>query len=169
MKPLQPLHFLLLLLAMCGCGGKPSDVPELYPCQVVVKNGTTLIADVEVILGLTSETSMCSMLGTTDSTGSAVIRTSRLDWQGDGAPAGEYIVTISKAPKFEGELSLEEFQQLDPGAQDAYNADQAGKHAALPREVPVRYSDFAFSPYRMTVAKGEENRLEIDIAQKPSK
>jgi hypothetical protein len=162
-------HYIVLLIIflICGCNRKPSDVPPLYPCQVVVKNGAAPITDVEVILGLTDVTSMCSMLGTTDSAGIAIIKTSRLDWQGNGAPAGEYIVTISKAPKFEGELSLEEFQKLDPAAQELYNADQARKHAALPREVPIQYSDFASSPYRMTVAKEGENRLEIDIAQKP--
>jgi len=32
--------FLFVLLLICGCNKKPSDVPELFPCQVVVMNGT---------------------------------------------------------------------------------------------------------------------------------
>ena len=130
-------------------------------------NGSTPIADVDVILGLTSESSMCSMSGMTNSSGVAVIRTSRLAWQGSGAPAGEYIVTIAKPPKFEGKLSLKEWQNLDPMEQERYNMEQARKYDALPREVPVKFSDFATSPYRMTVSKSGENHLEIDIAKKP--
>ena len=161
---------ILTVLLVCGCGTKPRDVPELYPCRVIVMNGSTPITGAGVILGLTSESSSCAMSGITDSSGVAVIFTKRLAWQGSGVPAGEYIVTLAKSPKPEGGLSLEEFQKLEPMEQDRYNAEQARKLDALPREIPIKLADFATSPYRMTVSKEGENRLEIDIADaKPPK
>jgi len=162
--PMKNYLFVLIVLVICGCSTKPSDVPELFPCQVVVMNGTTPIADVDVILGLTSESLMCSMSGKTNSSGVAVIRTNRLNWQGNGAPAGEYIVTVSKIPKLAEGLSLAERQALDPMEQERYNAEQARKHDELPREIPVELSEFGISPYRMTVSKGRDNKLEIDIS-----
>jgi hypothetical protein len=138
-------------------------------------NGTTPIADVTVILGLTSETSMCSMSGVTNASGVATIDTKRLAWRGNGAPAGDYAITIAKSPKFEPELSLAEFQKLDPMAQEHYNTEQARRYDALPREVPIELSEFSISPFRMTVSKGGENRLDIDIStvklptQKPTR
>jgi hypothetical protein len=86
---------------------------------------------------------------------------------GGYTPAGDYIVTIEKMPKFVGELSLSEWQALEPMEQERYNEEQARRHAAMPREVPMHYADFATSPFRMTVSKGGEHRLEIDVAQKP--
>ena len=130
---------LLTILLICGCSTKPNDVPELYPTQVLVTNGTSPIAGADVVLGLISETSMCSMSGQTNSSGVAVIQTSRLDWRGDGAPAGDYIVTIAKSPKVEGELSVAEFQNLDPTEQERYSAEQARKYDALPRECPFLF------------------------------
>ena len=127
-------------------------------------NGTAPIADADVILGLTNETSMCGVSGKTNSSGVAVIRTNRQNWQGTGAPVGEYIVTVAKVPKLEGGLSLAEWQALDPMEQERYNAEQARKHSALPREIPVELSEFNISPYRMTVSKGGDNKLEIDIS-----
>ena len=156
--------FVLIVLVICGCGSKPGDVPELFPCQVVVKNGTTSIANADVILGLTNETSMCAMSGKTNSSGVAVIRTNRQNWHKTGVPAGEYIVTVSKIPKLEEGLSLAEWQALDPMEQERYNAERARKHDALPREIPVELSEFNISPYRMNVSKGGDNKLEIDIS-----
>jgi len=156
--------FLFFALVICGCSTKPSDVPELFPTQVIVMNGSAPIAGVDVILGLTSETLMVSMSGTTNSSGVAVIRTSRLNWQGNGAAAGDYIVTLTKHPQFEGELSLAEVQALDADALALYSAEQQRRFEAMVREVPEEFGDFATSPFRMTVYRGGENRLEIDMS-----
>ena len=163
---MQKKLFVLTVLFICGCSAKPGDVPQLYPCRVTVTNGSTPISGVSVVLGLTSESSACSMSGTTNSSGVAVIYTARQTWRGGGAPAGDYIVAIAKHPKLEDDLSTEEFQRLDPAEQERYQLEQQRKYDALPREVPLELGDFATSPYRMTVSQGNDNRLEIDIADK---
>jgi len=161
---MKKYFFLIVLFLICGCSKKPGDVPKLYPCQVTVMNGTSPIADADVILGITNESLMCSTSGRTNSSGVAVIQTSRLAWRGNGAPAGEYIITISKSPKFEPELSLAEVQALDAAELERYSTEQARKHDAMPREVPVELSEFSISPYRMTVSQSGDNRFEVDIS-----
>jgi len=155
----------LVVISIYGCGGKPGDVPPLLSCQITVTNGPTPIAGAEVVLGLTSDSLSCSMAGTTNSSGVATIYTKRLAWQGGGVPAGNYIVTVTKFPKLEDGLPLEEFHKLEPIEQERYQAEQQRKYDALPREVPLELGEFDKSPYRLTVAKGGDNRLEIDIAK----
>ena len=106
------------------------------------------------------------MSGKTNASGTALIQTSRLSWQDNGVPAGDYIVSISKFPKLEEEMSLEAYQRLEPLEQERYQAEQQRKYDALPREVPVEFGEFDKSPYRMTVSKDGENRLTIDISKK---
>ena len=156
----------LIVFLICGCNNKPQDVPQLFPCQVTVTNGGTPIAEADVILGLTSESSGASMSGVTNSSGVATIYTKRLAWKGKGVPVGDYIVTISKSPKLEEKLSLAEYQKLEPTEREKYNAEQERLYNALPREVPGELSAFGKSPYRMTVSKDGDNRLDIDISQK---
>ena len=141
-------------------------MPDLFPCKVTVTNGSNPISGATVNLGLISESSMCVMTGTTDSSGVATIHTKRQQWQGAGAPAGEYNVAISKLPKLEGGLSVEEYQQLTPEEQEKYQIDQQRKYDALPREIPVELGEFDKTPYRLTVSKGGENSLTIDISKK---
>ena len=162
--PMKKYTLLFVALLICGCNSKPQDVPELYPCQVTVTNGGTPIAEADVILGLTSESSSASMTGITNSSGVATMYTKRLNWKGQGVPAGEYIVTISKNPKLEEQLSRDEYYELTIEEQDKYNAEQQRKYDALPREIPGELSAFGKSPYRMTVSKGGDNKLKIDIA-----
>ena len=164
---MQKYLLILAIVLICGCGAKPGDVPQLYPCQVTVTNGADPISDVNVVLGLTSESSACSMSGTTNSSGIATIYTVRQTWRGGGAPAGDYIVTLSKFPELENGLSPEELQKLDPAEQERYQLEQQRKYDALPREVPVELGDFTKSPHRMTVSKGGDNRLAVDLTKKP--
>jgi hypothetical protein len=157
--------FFLIVLVFFGCGTKPADVPELYPCRVTVMNGAAPVANADVIMGLANESTSLAMSGVTDSSGIAVIFTKRLNWQGKGVPVGEYIVTVAKAPNFERELSLSEWQALAPMEQERYNAEQARRFDALPREVPIELAEFSMSPYKMTVAKEGDNALTIDVSQ----
>ncbi|MDR2761209.1 MAG: hypothetical protein LBB88_01255 [Planctomycetaceae bacterium] len=158
-------YFLIfVLLVICGCNAKPADVPQLYPCQIIVTKNSTPIGGVHVVLGLTSDSSPCAVFGVTNSSGIATICTNRLGWRGNGAPAGEYIVTISKEPKLENELSTEEYQKLDPIKQEQYQLEQQRKYNALPREIPADMSDITKSSRRLTVTKDGENVLNIDIA-----
>jgi hypothetical protein len=154
---------LLFTLFICGCNSKPTDVPQLFPCKITVTKDAVPVKDVHVVLGLTNSSSLCAVSGITDSSGVAKIHTSRLGWQGNGAPVGEYIITISKEPKLEEGLSTKEYQKLDPLEQERYQLEQQRKYDALPREIPEVMSNVSTSPYRLTVKHDGENVLDIDI------
>ncbi|MDR2441031.1 MAG: hypothetical protein LBE12_16850 [Planctomycetaceae bacterium] len=156
-------YLFLFVLLVCGCSDKPADVPQLFPCKVIVTKDMVPVEGVHTVLGLINDSSQCAVFGITNSSGIATIRTSRLGWQDNGAPIGEYIVTISKEPKLEGGLSTEEYQKLDPIKQEHYQLEQQRKYDALPREIPVDLSDVTKSPYRLVVTKEGENVLNIDI------
>ncbi|GHT25678.1 hypothetical protein FACS18942_01330 [Planctomycetales bacterium] len=160
----------LFVIFLAGCGSKPSDVPLLYPCRITVVKNAAPLEGVEVLLGLQNESLMCVTTSNTNSSGVAEMRTKRLNWEGAGAPKGEYVITLIKYPKLEGGLSLAEFQKLEPLEQEKYQAEQAKKYDALPREVPEELSSPTKSPFKLTVSEGQENNLEIDISTfKPKK
>jgi hypothetical protein len=156
---------IIVALFICGCNGKPADVPQLFPCKVIVTKDMVPVKDAHVVLGSTNDSSLCAVSGITDSSGVAKIHTSRLGWQGNGAPVGEYIVIVSKEPKLEDSLSTQEYQKLDPLEQERYQLEQQRKYNTLPREIPAMISDVSTSPYRLTVKQNGENVLNIDITK----
>jgi hypothetical protein len=159
-------YFLIIIISVlfiCGCNSKPADVPQLFPCKITITKDGVPVAGVHAVLGLTSGNSSCAVSGITDSSGTAKIRTSRLGWLGNGAPAGEYIVIISKEPKLEAGLSTEEYQKLDPIDQERYQLEQQRQYDALPREIPAETGDVTKSPYRLTVQENGQNIFNIDI------
>jgi hypothetical protein len=157
--------FLLLLFVIFSwsCNRHPADVPELFDCRVTVKNGSVPIQGATVTLGLEEGSSMWSSGGVTDSSGFAVIKTMRLDWQGQGVPAGKYIVTIFKLPDVS---SLPKRPKTESqGELDRYKKEFEAKYKALPLEVPEKFGDFGTSPFRITVKSGETNTLDIDVSK----
>jgi hypothetical protein len=159
---------LLIVLFSLGCNSKPANVPATFPCVISVTNGTTPIADVFIVLAPETGGTEWSMSGTTNASGTATIRTSRLGWQGNGVPAGTYRVSLSKTPTIP-EISSEEYQRLSAEEQEVYNIEREKKREKLPREIPEYLSDFVQSPFQITVAQGQENFLAVDVAALPAK
>ncbi|MDR2754625.1 MAG: hypothetical protein LBC20_02870 [Planctomycetaceae bacterium] len=159
---------LLISVLLLGCNNKPDNVPDIFPCTVSVTNGTTPINDVFIVLALETGGTEYSMSGTTNSSGRATMRTSRLSWRGNGVPAGTYRVSLSKTPAVSG-ISPEEYQCLSAEEQEVYNNEQEKKREKEPREIPEYLSDFVRSPFQITVAKGQENFLAVDVAALPAK
>lgn len=158
---------LLIILVSAGCNRKPDNVPTIFPCSVSVTNGTTPVNDVFIVFAPETGGTEWSIAGTTNASGKATIRTSRLGWQGDGAPAGTYRVSLSKTPTVPG-ISPEEYQRLPAEEQEMYNIEQEKKREKLPREIPKYLSDFTLSPFQITVAQGQENSLTVDVAALPA-
>jgi hypothetical protein len=158
----KKIHLFLLLLFVIfnwGCNRHPTDVPELFACHVTVKNGLVPIQGATVTLGLEEGSSMWSSGGVTDSSGLTVIKTMRLDWQGQGVPAGKYIVTIFKLPDVSSLPKRPQTESLEE--LDRYKEEFETKYKALPLEIPEKFGDFGTSPFRITVKNGETNTLDI--------
>ncbi|MDR3196637.1 MAG: hypothetical protein LBU34_02105 [Planctomycetaceae bacterium] len=160
--------FLLLFTIFCwGCNHHPNNVPELFPCNVIVKNDSTPIQGALVTLGLEEGSSTWALSGVTNSSGLAIIKTTQQSWQGSGVPLGKYIVTISKLP----DTSSLPTRSLSPtesaSERERYQKELEERYKALPREVPEQFSDFGTSPFRISVESGKNNTFDIDISKIP--
>jgi hypothetical protein len=165
MKNIKITFFLLLLIFLCwGCNGRPTDIPEVFPCKITVRNGTASIAGASVTLGLEQGSNTWSSSGITDTSGVAEIKTVHLNWKGTGVPTGKYIVIIAKEPDTSS-LTTKDYESMSMDERERYSLEMEKKIAALPREVPIKLSQFTTSPLRITVENGKENTLNVDVAQ----
>jgi hypothetical protein len=169
MKNIKFTFFLLLSVFLCwGCGGRPNDVPEMFPCKITVKNGKSPIERVSVTLGLEQGNSGWSSRGVTNSFGVAEIKTVRLNWQGTGVPVGKYIVILAKEPDTSS-IETRDYELMSMDERERYSLEMEKKIAVLPREIPIRLSQFTTSPLRITVENKKENTLDVDVSQIPQK
>ena len=99
---MKRIFIIFLLSAVCflpslftGCGkdtGRPVDLPPLYPVKIsITQNNTPLSGATVTLLGKTPS-KYGAASGTTDASGTAVLRT----YGYNGAPAGEYAVLVQK-------------------------------------------------------------------------
>jgi hypothetical protein len=161
--------FLLLPIFLCwGCGGRPNDVPEVFPCKITVKNGISPIEGVTVTLGLEHGSNDWSSRGVTNNSGVAEIKTVRLNWQGIGVPAGKYIVILAKEPDTSS-IETKNLESMSMDEREHYSLEMEKKIATLPREIPIKLSQFTTSPLRITVENKKENTLDVDVSQIPQK
>lgn len=85
---------LFVLVCMVGCGEKlPSDLPELYPVEIMVTQQDKPLADAYVQLINTESDQKYNSGGVTSEEGKTSIQT---HGKYRGVPNGEYIVTVTK-------------------------------------------------------------------------
>lgn len=139
---------LAISLLACGCGGDPSRTP-VHPAGGQVLLGGKPLAKVTVAFqpvapqGKSPEDPAASLrVAETDDEGRFALSTYDAD---DGAPAGEYVVTIKPAPP----ASVE---------------DTDGRPPVVPRPPAalVKYGTAETSPLKLTVKDGA-NKFDIDI------
>ena len=172
MKHWKYLAFVCLSFALVfswGCGKKkPDGIPDLYPATITVKNGSTPIANVSIVLikkDSSSSGGSWSATGNTDSNGVAKIKTSQGDWVGNGAPAGEYTIFMNKRPgDFVPEPIPPELDG-DEAAKLKFEAEQKKKLDALPKEIPVSLNSPVTSKLTLTVASGSPSELAVDVSE----
>ena len=98
---------LIFLFPGCGGdGGRPADMPPLFPVTITITQEGVPLEGATVTLHSSTPSTYGTATGTTDSSGTARMRT----YGFNGAPAGEYVVTVDRVA-LEG---AEEFVQ-NPG------------------------------------------------------
>ncbi len=163
LKPRTSLAALPLLLLLTGCGG--GDHPDLYTVSgTVTYNGQPVEgASVQFVKVGSSRSSRA----TTDAEGHYKLGTYE---DGDGAPAGEYVVIVTKREK-----STETEDDIDavlPGNRDD---DQSGvdpiasiepdEEAAEPKSLlPEKYGNPSTTPFqKMSVTAEGPNEFELKL------
>jgi hypothetical protein len=143
------------LAALAGCGSPPEEGgPPLYAAGGVVRFNSQPLADADVVFALTDGSR--SSFGRTDAQGRFRLTTRNPD---DGAPAGEYVVTITK---FELPGSPPNAPQDSPH----YNPYAGRDFASQPPPkalIPMRYAEAATSELKATVTPAGENQFEFNL------
>jgi hypothetical protein len=165
-----PQSGFLVFLLFVGCSKRPTDMPVLFPCSVTVVKDGAAIETVRVQL-LPAEGAgplaavPISIVGKTASNGVAILHTNRLGarYLGKGAPAGKYLVSIEKPPRWEGEKSSEELAGLSSSKSIEYQQQLQEAMETLPREVPKSLARDKKQPIEVVPGKG--GSLTIDVSQ----
>ena len=158
------MRVLLLFAAMvmplaAGCGsGSVSPVPVTGKVSL---NGKPV--DGAVVTFLTGESGGRSASGRTNADGTFKLTTNRTD---DGAPPGEYAITITKVEAKSGGPAGVDISKGDYGA--AYGqmmgAAASGNMSKVLKDlVPAKYGSATNSGLNRTVVKGEENVFDFDL------
>ena len=153
------------LILVVGCGpARPDGIPQLYPATVTVTNGGTPIERASVLLAGGPSGGSWIANGVTDVNGIAVITTSQGEWQGKGAPEGEYKVYIMKNPDIHQEPLPPELAD-DSQALERHGDEYRRLLAAAPRVIPEVLTSPATSPLTLTVSTSGTVELTVDVSQ----
>jgi len=145
---------------LAGCGGG-ADRPAMVPVSGTVNYNGSPVEGATVTFA--SETSPRSSTGETDSSGK--FRLTTFDTN-DGAPAGEYIVTITK---FEAEATMDTSAGGSPEKMkemmDKQRSMMSGA-AAVPvpkAKLPTKYADGKTSGEKRKVVAGDANDFNFTL------
>jgi len=128
---------LLATVLSCNKNSLPPDVPEIAPCVITILKDGKPVNDATVSLSRTEGHGGWTVYGMTDFEGIAKITTASVNASAQGAPIGDYKVTVQKEPPVpRGNKTPEEMQRMTRDERSAYNAALRKQFAALPREVP---------------------------------
>ncbi|MDO4586646.1 MAG: hypothetical protein Q4C95_05030 [Planctomycetia bacterium] len=163
-KLLLGIALLLSVVLLVGCSGKPSGFPSVSPCIVNVTNGGTPIADVEVALYPATPMSSTIVGGKTDATGKCVVQTTFANFSKEGAPQGEFVVTLKKDPEPSmARLTVEEMENMERSEIDDYNKKRDAEIAKMEKIIPVALTKKDSSSLKVSVSG--ETTLDVDVSQ----
>ena len=160
----------LAISLLSGCGkSRPKDMPQVYPVDITVIDGTTPLDKATIILVANDATAKSRpnnlvVGGVTDADGKVLLNTTMGTYSEKGAPLGQYKVTIQKDQPIVQTLSDEELQNMDMGARLAHSRKLMAERDAKPKLVPERLTQSRTTPLLLDV-KEKDTVLEVDIAE----
>jgi len=139
------------MLALFGCNSEgPSKGPAVYPVEGVVKLKGQPIAGADIVFSQKEGNS--SSFGRTDASGHYQLTTRKSN---DGAPAGDYLVSISKTdepPPSAAKYVSQEDKNYNPYVGKAGPAQPPPKSG-----IPAQYSDAKTSGLTARVIEGKND------------
>ena len=158
-------------VVLFGCGSKyPKDFPKVYPMTVTVTDGSTPIADAQIMFLQTvaGTSGSISVSGMTDSTGKAEIQTAQGAFSAKGIPAGEYVVTVQDYMKLDLGVTPEQAATMSRAEQGEMEKKRQQLIKEFKKKVPENLAKKANkvedrSPIRFTAAESK-NELAIDVS-----
>lgn len=155
--------FFVAVALVIGCGPKrPDFLPKTFPVSAKVVDGGAPVEGVTVVLFPSQPLPNVTIHGTTSSDGTTAIASMAGGNNFNGAPAGEYVVTLNK--KITAPIPNE--MVVAPGDSDDVVREKGEAMKAFKDEhrvVPEILEKEGTSPLKLTVAdKGE---LTVDLAE----
>lgn len=167
---IQVIVLLLAVSLLPGCGkSRPKDMPQVYPVNITITDGSTPLDKATVILVPNDPTSQLRpnnlvVGGTTDADGKVLLNTTMGTYAEKGAPLGKYKVTIQKDQPVIQTLSDEELQKMDMGARLEHSRKLMAERDAKPKLVPELLTQSRTSPLVIEV-KEKDTVLDVDISE----
>ena len=160
------LSAFLLIYGGCSNTKVPEELRNLYPASVTVLDGDRPVTGILVTLSAKGSQGAFACNGVANDNGVALIRSSRSSYTGKGAPTGTYAVVLSETIELPPELEPQESDQnLPMAAQVAKDRKVEAFLRTAKRLVPVILTTARTSPIEITVAKGQNATVEIDVAK----
>jgi hypothetical protein len=152
----------VLALSLSGCGG--ASTPPVPVTGKVLAGGKPVEGAIITFLSQAKEGGR-SASGRTDKDGTFKLTTAKTD---DGAPPGEYTITIAKQESKTGggNAPIDINASGGPGAAygQAMAAAGSGNMSKVMKDLlPAKYASAATSGLTRTVVKGEKNEFEFDL------
>jgi len=152
----------MVCLACCalavGCGGGGTTHPDTVPVTGTVQlNGQAVEGAAVSFVGAGSSR---PATGTTDAQGKFTLTSFETN---DGAPPGEYTITVTKYADAGGTGTAPD--EVDTTKPDAMYGD-GGTDAEEPaNELPAKYATTETSPLKETVAAGKDNNFTLELEE----
>ena len=160
----------LLTAALVGCGSSGPSVHKTI-CKVTL-DGEPL-PDAKVTFHIQGEKPMARKpSGQADADGNAVIAYLHKEERREGAPAGEYKITVA-LPKDTGQdpnMSADDAMEIymkDQMASKAKNDDL--DTTGTDQLIPEMYAAVSSTPFTFTVEENDDNVFELKLEKKPKK
>ena len=150
-----------------GCSdGKPADFPAVSPLTITVTDAGAPVADAIVTLyPQGAKLGSCGIGGVTDAQGVVEVMTSMSGYQGSGCPEGKFKITVVKEPIYPSQLPQDQVNQMTPEESSAYAKKLDDERATTPRPIPNTLESLGKTPLLIDVKSGEENKLDVNIAE----
>ncbi|MGL4594270.1 MAG: hypothetical protein ACRCUY_06030 [Thermoguttaceae bacterium] len=157
------LAILPMLLTM-SCNKAPDGMPKIYPCSVSVVNDSGPVEGAIIMLFPETEIGDIVSTGTTDKNGIAKIATMYQLYTQNGAPEGDYKITIQKEPFLAHTKTPEELVRMDRTELESYTKEYRAKFNVLPKIVPEKLTKHNSTPLKLSITP-VGGRLDVDLSQ----
>ena len=138
-------------------------MPDLYPTSVKVHDAGAPLDGIGVELYKVGTSTPYSLGGTTDSTGTANLSTTHVQYTGNGIPVGSYRVVLRQRIEVPSELQEDETMELSSAEQQDL-ARKREKYLDDNRRFSRKLSDFAATPLEIEVSSSGFE-LDVDVSQ----
>jgi len=161
---------IVLVLLFVGCNRRPAELPPTFPCKIIIVNDGVPQSDCDISLRSETSNRLLSIMGRTDSSGVAEIRTQCAGYTANGAPLGTFKVVVDKQVALPGDDAVSnspmptDVSGTSPTALAARMAKRAAELEKL-RGFSSLLCKEDTTPLEITLVKGGQSQWTFDLKE----